>query len=388
MPASNGFRSPGPAKGNRLTIGLFLLGWCLGWGCSDRTPPSTGKETQAIPVTVALALKTNVPVQLRAIGHATAYTTVAVRSQVEGMLQNLHFHEGDMLKAGDLMFTIDPRPFEASLKQAKANLQKDVALEKDAEMEQKLNGVLLQSKITSQENYAQSAAAADSLQSALVADRAIVEEAELGLSYCYIHSPITGRAGFVQVSPGNVINGQEVLVTLNQTRPIYVDFTLPERELPLIRSCMATERLKVEARLPGQEQSALVCEMAAMDNLVDTNTGTFIVRTLFSNEDETLWPGQLVNAVVTLRALTNAVVVPSDALQTGPQGYFVFAVGPEMILESRPVDLGEQKDGHAILTRGIRPGEQVVASGQSRLSNGMRVQVQRTVSMAASAAPH
>ncbi len=188
MPERNGFRIPAPAKGYRLTIGLFLLSWCLGSGCSDRTPPSASKETQAIPVTVALALKTNVPVQLRAIGHATAYTTVAVRSQVDGMLQSLHFHEGETLKAGDLMFTIDPRPFEASLKQARANLQKDVALEKDAAMEQKLNGALLQSKITSEENYAQSAAAADSLKSALVADRAIVEEAELGLSYCYIHS--------------------------------------------------------------------------------------------------------------------------------------------------------------------------------------------------------
>lgn len=388
MPERNGFRSPGPAKENRLTIGLFLLGWCLSSGCSDRTPPSTGQETQAIAVTVALALKTNVPVQLQAIGHATAYATVAVRSQVEGMLQSVYFHEGDMLKVGDLMFTIDPRPFQASLKQARANLDKDMALEKDAEMEQKLNGVLLQSKITSRENYAQSAAAADSLKSALVADRAIVEEAELGLSYCYIHSPITGRAGFVQVSPGNVINGQEVLVTLNQTRPIYVDFTLPERELPLIRSCMATECLKVEACLPGQEQTALIGELAAIDNLVDTNTGTFLVRTLFSNEDEMLWPGQLVNAVVTLRALTNAVVVPSHALQTGPQGHFVFAVGPEMILESRLVDLGEQKDGHAILIRGIRPGEKIVAGSQSRLSDGMRVRVERTVSMAASATPH
>src|SRR5690348_12743180 len=149
MPERNACRSPRPARRNRFKIGLFLLGYCWGSGCSDRTPPSTGKETEAIPVTVALALQTNAPVQLRAIGHASAYATVAVRSQVDGMLQSLHFHEGEMLNAGDLMFTIDPRPFEASLKQARANLEKDVALEKDAEMEQRLNGALLQSKITS-----------------------------------------------------------------------------------------------------------------------------------------------------------------------------------------------------------------------------------------------
>jgi multidrug efflux system membrane fusion protein len=390
MPKRNGCRSPGPVRRNRFRIGLFLLGCCWGSGCSERTPPSAGKETDAIPVTVALALKTNVPVQLRAIGHATASATVAVRSQVEGMLQNLHFHEGDIVKAGDLMFTIDPRPFEASLKQAKANLDKDIALEKDAEMEQKLNGALLQSKITSQENYAQSAAAADSLKSELVADRAIVEEAELGLSYCFIRSPISGRAGFLQVSPGNVIDGREVLVTLNQTRPIYVDFTLSERELSLVRGCMATEHLdwKVEAHLPGHEQPALSGELAAIDNLVDTNTGSFLVRTLFSNEDEMLWPGQLVNAVVILRALTNAVVVPSEALRTGTQGHFVFVVGPEMTLESRPVDLSEQKDGQAILIKGISPGDQVVAGSESQLSDGMRVRVQPTVSTAASTAPH
>src|SRR5579859_5606198 len=129
MPERNGCRSPGPVRRNRFRIGLFLLAWWWGSGCSERTPPSAGKETEAIPVTVALALKTNVPIQLRAIGHASAYAAVAVRSQVDGMLQNLHFHEGDMLKAGDLMFTIDPRPFEASLKQAKANLDKDIALE-------------------------------------------------------------------------------------------------------------------------------------------------------------------------------------------------------------------------------------------------------------------
>jgi multidrug efflux system membrane fusion protein len=167
MPERNRCGSPGPVRGNRFRIALFLLGCCWGSGCSDRTPPSIRKETQAIPVTVAFALKTNVPIQLRAIGHASAYAAVAVRSQVDGMLQSLHFHEGGIVKAGDLMFTIDARPFEASLKQAKANLDKDLALEKDAEMEQKLNGALLQSKITSQENYAQSAAAADSLRACL-----------------------------------------------------------------------------------------------------------------------------------------------------------------------------------------------------------------------------
>ncbi len=388
MSVRNGFPSPGPARGNRLTSALFLFGWCFGSGCYDRTPPSAGKETQAVPVTVALALKTNVPIRLRAIGHASAYATVGVRSQVDGMLQSVHFHEGDLLKPGDLMFTIDPRPFEASLKQAKANLDKDIALEKNAEMEQQLNSVLLQSKIISQENYAESAATADSLKSALVADRAIVEEAELGLSYCYMSSPISGRAGLLQVSPGNVINNQEmVLVTVNQTQPIYVDFSLPERELPLIRRCMATEHLKIEVSLPGQEKPALIGELAAIDNLVDTNTGTIFVRALFSNHDEMVWPGQLVDAVLTLRALTNAVAVPSEAVQTGPRGHFVFAVSPEMTLESRPVDLSEQTDGEAILLKGIRPGEQVVTRGQNRLSVGMRVRVQLAVSVAALAAP-
>jgi multidrug efflux system membrane fusion protein len=362
--------------------------WCFGSGCSDRTPPPTGKETQAVSVTVALALKTNVPIQLRAIGHASAYATVAVRSQVDGMLQSVHFHEGDMLEPGDLMFRIDPRPFEASLKQAKANLDKDTALEKSAEMEQQLNGVLLQSKIISRENYAESAATADSLKSALAADRAVVEEAELGLSNCDIRSPISGRAGLVQLSPGNVINSPEmVLVMVNQTQPIYVDFTLPERELPLIRSCMATEHLKVEARLPGQQQPASIGGLAAIDNLVDTNTGTILVRALFSNRDETLWPGQLVDAVVTLRALTNAVVVPTEAVQSGPRGHFVFVVSPEMTLESRSVVLSEQPDGGAILLDGIKPGEQVVTSSHDRLTVGPRVRVQPAVSVAALAAP-
>lgn len=352
-----------------MTLVLSLLAWCCGFGCSDKVPPENDNETQTVPATIVVALKTNVPVQLRVIGHAGAYATVAVRSQVDGMLQSQHFHEGDLLKAGDLLFTIDPQPFEASLKQAKANLEKDTALEKDAEMEQQLNGVLLQSKITSQESYAQSAAAADSLRATLTADRAIIEEAELGLSYCYIRSPISGRAGLVQVSSGNVIDSQDmVLVTVNQTQPIFVDFNVPERELPRIRRCMATEHLKVAVSLPGQEKSALTGELAAIDNLVDTNTGTILVRALISNQDETIWPGQLVEGRITFSDLTNAVVVPSEAVRAGPHGDFVFVAGPQMKLESRLVYLAERKNGQAILLDGIKPGERVATGSQNPIA--------------------
>ena len=372
-----------PARAdNPLALTLSVLVFAAGWsgGCS-RGPAAPSKASGLPSVPVTLAIATNVPLRLRLEGHVSPFATVAVRSQVDGMVQSMHFREGDLLEPGDLMFTIDPRPFEASLNEAKANLDRDQALEKNAEMEQRLNATLLQSRIASQENYAQSAATADSLKSAVVSDNAIVEAAQLQLSYCYIRCPIGGRAGLVQVNPGNVINSQEmVLVTVNQTQPIYVDLALPERDLARVRRCMKLDRSAVEVEIPGGSDCLLKGKLAALDNSVDTNTGTILLRCLFQNQQELLWPGQAVQAGISLGTSTNAVVVPATAVQNGPPGHWVFVVSINQTLEKRMVDLEEQSASSAVLLGGVRPGERVVAKSQEGLKAGLQVSLQSAAS--------
>ncbi len=321
--------------------------------------------------------QTNVPLQLHAIGHVVPLSIVNVQSRVDGTLDEVHFKDGDTVKQGELIFTIDPRPFQAALDQAKANLEKSIALAKNAEIEERRNAELLTNNIVSREVYDQSVANANSLRAGVVADRAAVANAELQLSYCYIRSPINGRAGTVQVNAGNTVKSQTTgLATLTQTKPVYVDFSLPEQQLGAVRGAMQqTSRLRVEAQAPGAEQIS-AGELIAVNNTVDTNTGTILLRAEFANDDEALWPGQFVNARVTLRMLSNAVVVPSQSVQSGQQGDYIFVVKPDATVESRAVETGTRVGGEVVLAKGAHAGEVVVTSGQARLAPGTRVRVQ------------
>jgi membrane fusion protein, multidrug efflux system len=365
----------------RLSVCLLACALVLS-GCSGSSSESSKQAAKRAsppdaPVSMAVAVERDVPIQLQAIGHVVPFSTVAVRSQVDGTLEGVHFKEGAEVKRDELIFTIDTPPYDAALNQAKGTWEKDIALSKNAAVEVSRNAALLKNGIVSQDTYDQSRAAAEALEATLVADKAAVESAELQLSYCYIRSPIGGRLGTLQVNAGNIVKKQDtVLVTIHQLKPVYVDFSLPEQELPRLRDYAAAGKLRVEAHPSEYLQPSPAGELAVINNIVDTATGTILLRAVFPNENEILWPGQFVNTVLTLATQTNAVVVPSPAVQVGQLGEFVFVIKSDLTVDARPVKTGSRVDEEIVLRQGVQPGEQVVISGQLRLAPGVKVQIQ------------
>lgn len=334
---------------------------------------------QAVPVTVTAAAQKDVPIQLRVIGNVEPYSTVSVKPQVEGQLAKIHFQEGDHVTAGDLLFTIDPRPFQAALRQAEANLARDMAEADNAQVDERRLNRLLSEGLAAKAEFDQGHAKAASLRAAVNADRAAVERTKLQLQYCYIHSPLNGRIGRLLVHEGNVVKANETtLAVINQIRPIYVTFSVPEQELPEIRRRARAEKLHVQVAIAHDQTAPVTGELSFIDNTVDPATGTVLLKALFHNEDEALWPGQFVDVALTLAVARNAVVVPAAALQTGQQGSYVFVVGQDLAVAVRPVEVGPRFDEEVIVEKGLEPGETVVTDGQLRLAPGMKVQVKNS----------
>ena len=359
--------------GRSLALPLLLA---VVAGCS-RGARTANSPVPVAPVRVVEAEGKDVPDQVQAIGHVTAFATVAVKSLVDGQLASALFQEGDAVKQGEMILKMDPRGFEATLHQAEANLAKDAALATNTLVEARREETLFNEKIVATDVAESARAAAAAAEATVLADQAAVESARLQLSYCTITSPINGRAGKLLVNAGNMVkNNDTVIVTLNQTRPIYVDFAVPEQELSSIREHMANGALKVEATVPDHETNTSVGELRLMDNTVDPTTGTVPLRASFSNDDERLWPGQFVNVALTLATRTNAVVVPSQAVQVGQQGQYLFVVKSDLTVELRPIVIGNRIGEESVITSGVRPGEKLVTTGQLRLVPGMRVQIQ------------
>jgi len=367
-----------------LTVPLLLLLFVLNLlsGCSkDASGVPKGEDPRkkmAVPVTVGSALEKTVPVQIRAIGNVEAYSTVSVKAQVEGELTIVHFKEGQEVKAGEMLFTIDPRPFEVQLKQAEANLAKDRAQLQNARRQVERYGSVATKGYVSQEQYDQISSNSDALDATMKADEAAVENAKLKLAYCFMKSPINGVVGGIKVNKGNLIKANDndkPMVHINQVKPIYVSFSVPERYLPEIRDRMAKEKLEVVASIAGDAGRLVRGELAFIENAVDTNTGSIPLKASFANTDKTLWPGQFVKVTLTLATQPGAVVVPSQAIQSGQQGRYVFVVKDDFTVEYRPVELGEIIDGETVISQGVAPGERVVTDGQLRLAAGSLVQV-------------
>ena len=357
-----------------------------------------------VPVMVAVAAQKNVPVEIQVIGNVEAYSTISVKAQVTGELTKVYFHEGDYVKKNDLLFTIDPRPLQAALNQAKANLAKDEAslgqaqanLARDAaqaryaESQANRYQALFEQKIISRDQAEQLRATADAAVQAVAADRATIESqkasigashaavdnAQVQLGYTEIRSPIDGRTGNLTVKLGNVVmaNSQE-LMTINQVEPIYVTFAVPESQLPAIKQYMAAGKLPVRARPqddPGGEEQGI---LTFVDNAVDTTTGTIKLKGTFPNANRKLWPGQFVRVTLRLTTQQNAVVVPNEAVQTGQNGSYIYVVKQDRTVESRPVTVGARVDQDSVVESGLEPGETVVTEGQLRLAPGSRVVV-------------
>jgi membrane fusion protein, multidrug efflux system len=395
-----------------LTGVVALLGGCSNSGANAAAPGGGGGGKAGrkgmgggdVPVTIATVTKKNVPVEVQVIGNVEAYSTISVRAQVTGQLEKASFQEGDYVKKDDLLFTIDRRPLEAALNQAKANLARDEAalgqsqanLARDeaqaryAESQASRYAQLFEQKIISRDQMEQLRANADAIAQAVAADRATIESskaaigasranvanAEVQLSYTNIRSPIDGRTGNTTVKQGNVVMANSMeLMTINQVEPIYVTFAVPESQLTAIKTYMAQGKLPVRARPQDDPEGEESGTLTFVDNAVDTTTGTIKLKGTFPNHDHKLWPGQFVRVTLRLTTQQNAVVVPNEAVQTGQTGSFIYVVKEDRTVETRPVTLGARVDEDMVIESGLEPGETVVTQGQLRLAPGSRIVV-------------
>jgi multidrug efflux system membrane fusion protein len=299
---------------------------------------------------------------------------VAIRSQITGAIIAVPFQEGQEVKTGDLLFSIDPRPWQAALNQAEANLQRDQAQLIATRLTFERTSNLFVSKIASREDYDTAEANDHALESTLLADRAAISSAQASMDYTAIRSPIDGRTGNLTVKAGNVVKApDDVLLTITQVRPIYVAFSVPEQNLPTIRRQSSKATLAVEAVVPSETNRPAYGELTFINNSVDTNTGTIFLKGTFANTNEALWPGQFVQVSLTLSNLARATVVPSQAVQTGQNGEFVFVVLPDRTVTNKAVTTSVTTDGSTVIAAGVNPGDTVVTDGQLRLVPGVRV---------------
>lgn len=353
-----------------LTAGLVLL---LA-GCSGDDKPKGPAERPPAPVSLGQSAAKSVPVTVLAIGRVEALATVSVRSQASGVLQKVHFEEGQLVKTGDRLFTIDPRTYQTALDQAVANLERDQAQLKEYRQEAERNRKMVERNFVSVQDYEQAVAKAESQAATVKADQAAVEKARLDLSYCSIDSPLNGETGSLLVNAGNLVQvGSDTLVVIKQIQPCYVSFSVPERDLPAIRQYQAKGRLRVGASLPAPAQQSWSGELTFIDNQVDAKTGTVALKGTFANPDAGLWPGQFVNVNLELYTLDQAVTVPGRAIQNGPQGTIVFVVKDDMTVDARPVKLGPVVGPETVVTEGVKTGEKVVVDGQLALYPGAKV---------------
>jgi len=368
-----------------LIVDLALCGCLLAvaaffCGCSAK---ATGNDAQKkvssppVPVVVTQAEARDVPVELRNVGNVEAFATVTIRSQITGQITKIHFREGQEVKAGDLLFTIDPRPSEGALKQAQADLKRDQAQLVSVRLEFERAKKLLENSIGSRDEYDKAEAGFHALEATIMADEASVSRAKLQVEFTGIRSPIDGRTGNLMVKEGNVVKApDDYLVTINQVHPIYITFSVPEQELPAIRQRMKASPLIVEGEIPGETGEPARGELAFIDNAVDTTTGRIKLKAVFSNTNDVLWPGQFLQTKLILRTLNHATIVPDEAIQSSQSGEFVFVVKANSTAEKRPVVVGLSRGGKTVVENGVQAGETVVTDGQLRLKDGSPVTAQ------------
>jgi multidrug efflux system membrane fusion protein len=335
-----------------------------------------------VPVTTTHVVEQPMPVNVQAVGTVEAFSTVDVRAQVTGQLLGIHFREGQEVNRGDLLFTLDPRPFEAALQQAQGTLAKDTAQANNAQTELTRSSDLMNRGILPRQQYEAAAATAAALQATLTSDEAQVANAKLQLQYTRITAPVAGRTGAYLVHTGDLVRANDTnpLVVINQLQPIFVTFGLPAQFLQQVRKYEAAGELGVEARPPEPSQPVTGGKVEFIDNTVDPATGTLRLKATFANRDRALWPGQFVDVTVRLTTDPHALVVPSAAVQRSQQGQFVFVVKPDRTAEVRPVTVARVEGDQSVIGSGLRPGEEVVTDGQLRLTPGARVSIAPPVS--------
>jgi multidrug efflux system membrane fusion protein len=363
-----------------LLGGALAASACSGGEAVSTTPPAGGRgggQGAAVPVTAASAQQKAVPLDVTAIGTVIAASTVAVRAQITGELMTVNFKEGDEVQQGQILFTLDKRPFEAALAQADAQLQKDQAQLVNAKAQAVRYQDLAQRGIATREQVDQITTQAASLEATVAADRANIQAAKVQLDYATIEAPISGRTGLLQVHKGNLVRANDTapIVSINRITPVYVSFGVPESMLPQFKKYMAAGTIRVEARAPNDTGAPSVGKIDFIDIAVDTTSGTIKIKGTFPNQDRRLTPGQFVNVNVTLTTDANATVVPTAAVQSGQQGTFVYVIKADKTVEMRPVTIARTHGDDSIVGSGVKAGETVVTDGQLRLVPGGRVSI-------------
>jgi multidrug efflux system membrane fusion protein len=350
-------------------------------GCSSGNGDKAGpRQAPSVSISAAPAVAKDMPLQIRVIGNVQPYSTVQIKAQVNGPIVGVYFKEGQDVRKGDLLFKIDPRPYDIALKQAESALIRDHAQLKNADDEVRRNADLAGKDFVTKERYDQLQSNAEVFRASVKADEAAVDGAKLQLEYCSISSPLDGRTGSLLVYPGNLVRSTDAgsLVVINQTSPIYVAFAVPEQNLPQIKAAMAKGDLRTEA-LPKDQDVAIPGVLSFVDNGIDPATGTVLLKAVFPNADKALWPGQFLNVALTLAVEKDAVVVPSPAVQTGQSGTFVMVVKADMTIELRPVTVARAAGDESVIASGLKAGETVVTDGHLRLVPGAKVEIKKAV---------
>jgi multidrug efflux system membrane fusion protein len=339
--------------------------------------PRASKDPAAVPVSVSQVMQQSVPFRMQAIGNVEAFSTVSLKARIDGQIVQVNFREGREVRRGSVLFKIDARPFEAALRQAEATLARDTAQRDQARAQERRYKDLLEKNFISKDAYAQFRTNADTATAVAQASKAAADNARLNLEYCTIRSPIDGFTGKIQIQIGNLVKANDTnsLVTINQVHPIYVSFSVPEQSLASIRSYMSQGSLAVTAAAPNSDRPAAAGKLIFVDNAVDPTTGTIKLRGQFENKDNALWPGQFVNVSIKLSEQKDAIVIPSQSVQTGPDGQYVFVIKPDMTAEIRRITVQRTEGDNVVIANGLRKGEQVVTRGQLRLTPGAKVSV-------------
>jgi len=373
---SSGSKFPlGRETGSYVASFLIVVAAC---GCS-KEQAAPAPRASSIPVIVSKVTQKAMPIQLTAIGNVGAYT-VSVEAQVSGELLDVHFKEGDFVRQGQLLFSIDPRPYEAALARTQAMLVRDKALAANNRAQSQRTARLLADGVVSPADANTSKSAADAADATVAADEAALKTAQLNLEYCTIYSPMDGRTGAVLVKPGNLVKASDApIVVIKRLSPIPVEFTVPQEYLPEIKKRLAVKPLRVEATVPNSSGRPEVGQLVFVDNVVDMATGTIRLRSLFDNSSSALWPGLYVNTLITLAEQENATVIPAQAVTAGQQGSFVWLVQEDGTVTPRQVTSTRSLEGLAVIDKGLKPGETVVTDGQVRLAPGTKVQIKNTL---------
>lgn len=362
-------------KSNSIRMSILSLAILASAACGHEAPAAF--ERPPAPVAVAAAVSRDVPVYLDEVGRVAAREVVSVQPQISGRITRIHFADGANLRKGDLLFTIDPRPFQAQVAAAEATLAQSKAALDLARIQLTRASTLIESKAISQEEFDLKKNAVDVAAAQVEQSRAAVQTARINLDYCFIHSPIDGRAGERLVDPGNVVSGNAGnLLTIQRLDPVYADFTVPENDLTSVQHNMARGSLKVEVSLPDEPGKPRAGTLTFLDNAVQNDTGTVKLRATIPNGDHRFWPGRFVKIRLVLDTLERAVLVPAAAPQTSAQGPFVYVVKDDSTAEQRTIAQGQRHGDLIVISQGVKPGERIVINGQLGVTPGGKVSVE------------